>query len=407
MISISQNGLLHWLESLGLHRFGTAYACTTGVICCLAYAATQSPSSPTRWGMLVPITGLTFTTARSVLEIRAFSPYLVTIGMTLGSNLFLECINHLLIRRVFIDLEKRPNGESAVYYAFRQGTDLVFNKRLIGTAQEVKGVPKFSSKDPSYVPSKTQFVAFRATRALLLYLFLGMLLREPPPEIVNICRPSDRTPFPIRLVQGTVGIEEYITRLALTLSFQMSSVLFQMLGHDCVSLIAVGILNNDPAAWPPRFSSITTAYSVRRFWNPFWHQDLRAILTCFSNLIADNILRLPKKGIIQRYTKIYLGFGISGLLHIYGDRAAGIPPSESTAVQYFLLNATGILIEDAAKAIYHLAVTDRGLAERPPLWQKVVGYLWTMFYLSLITPPWACRFLLGETLPVPGFSSLK
>ncbi|RDW62420.1 hypothetical protein BP6252_11853 [Coleophoma cylindrospora] len=407
MISFSQDGLQKWLASFDLHRFGTAYACTIGVICCLAYAATQSPSSRIRWWMLVPITGLTMTTARSVLDIPAFSPFRVAIGMTLGVNLVLESINHLCIRKVFIDLNKRPKGESAVYYALRQGTDLVFNKRLIGTAHQVKGVPKFSSKDPSYVPSRTQFITFRATRAILLYLVLGMLLREPPPEIVSFCRPSDRTSFPIRLVQGTVGTEEFTTRFAFTLSYLASSVLFQILGHDCISLIAVGILNNDPAAWPPRFDSITTAYTIRRFWNPFWHQDLRATLTCYSPLISDNILQLPKKGVLQRYAKIYLGFGISGLMHIYSDLASNVPLSETKAMNYFLLSATGVLIEDLAIAIYRLAVPDRGSAGQPPLWQKVVGFLWTLFYTSLVTPQWACTLVLGGTLPMPGFPRLE
>jgi hypothetical protein len=407
----SQSQFQHWLVSLELHLYMMTYACTFLVICCLVYASIQSPVSRVRWLMLVPIIALTFTSAKSVLATDTWPPMRVAMAITLGVNLALECINHLCVRRAFIDLSKKHHDKYTAWYAFRHGADLVFNKRLIGTPHQVKGVPAFDSRNPGHVPSRTQFLTFRTARVVILLGIGILLIRDPTPEILRACHPGEGPVFPIRMLQGAVDIEEYTYRFILTISFLISAVLFQILGHDIISLVAVGIFNNNPAAWPPRFGSVATAYNIRGFWGTFWHQDLRAMLTCYSNMISDNILHLPKTGILQRYAKIYLCFGISGVVHIYGEKAGNISLSETRVVAFFLQCATGILIEDLAKAIYHWVLTDQGFTSQgtrvPLLWHKVVGYLWTVFYLSLITPQWACPYITGERLPIPGFAGLN
>ncbi|RDW87522.1 hypothetical protein BP5796_03216 [Coleophoma crateriformis] len=406
MVSSSQSRPQNWLKLFDLHQFGTAFTCTVGVICCLAYATTQKPCSRIRWVMLVPTIGLALTTAYSVLEVQAFPPLRTVVGFTLGVCLALESINHLCVRRTFIDLKKTPCGRYTIHNALYQGADLVFNKRSIRTPYQVKGVPMFNSKNPSYVPSRSRFLVLRTARILVLNVVCSVLLSEPAPEVLSICRPVSRVAFPIRLVQGNVSVTEYINRFILTLGFLTFTILIQLAGYDEVSVIGVGLLNNDPADWPPRFDSITTAYNIRRFWNTFWHQDLRALLTCFANLVSDNVLRLPKRGVLQRYTKIYLCFGISGLLHIYGDKLGNVSLSETGVLWFFLHSATGILIEDLVKAVYHWAFTDRGFTSygvgQPPRWQKILGYMWTLFYLTLVTPQWACPFMTGKMPKMPG-----
>jgi len=114
-----------------------------------------------------------------------------------------------------------------------------------------------------------------------------------------------------------------------------------------------------------------------------WHQWLRKQLEENSNFISSSILRIPNGTLLARYTKIVLAFGISGLLHYLTAITTGLPPSHTGDLTYFLMQALGIMCEDAVQALYR-----RNTSGKPGSWTRIVGYIWVSLFLIWTTPQW-------------------
>jgi hypothetical protein len=120
----------------------------------------------------------------------------------------------------------------------------------------------------------------------------------------------------------------------------------------------------------------------------FWHQNIRATFEGISNYITHDLLHLPKGSLIARYSNLYISFIVSGLIHIGTDFAVGVSLRESGSLQYFSTLATGIMLEDAIQAIWSHIVGPNRPGQPTPLWQRCVGYLWTILFMVWCTPKW-------------------
>lgn len=120
----------------------------------------------------------------------------------------------------------------------------------------------------------------------------------------------------------------------------------------------------------------------------FWHQNIRATFESISNYITHDLLHLSKGSLVARYSKIYIAFIVSGLLHLGTDFGVGVRFRNSGALQYFCTCATGIMFEDAVEAIWRRLVGPYGSKQPTPRWQRYVGYVWTILFLCWCTPRW-------------------
>ena len=112
------------------------------------------------------------------------------------------------------------------------------------------------------------------------------------------------------------------------------------------------------------------------------------MLTSPARLVTYSVLGLRKGGLAGRYLSILLTFFLSGVLHMCGSSAYGIPWHESGAVRYFCMQALGIVIEDAVQAGY-IAITgsdDRRQGGRPSLWKRFLGYIWVACFQAWSMP---------------------
>ena len=127
--------------------------------------------------------------------------------------------------------------------------------------------------------------------------------------------------------------------------------------------------------------------------------------------------------LFTRYLELFLVFGLLGSLHLYIEVARGLQWEESGALDFSLLMATGIMVEDCfrwiigvenddgAKTVHDEGGESRiGPSERFALGERVIGYIWVLLYFSWATPVWRYP-LMRNTLstkegPVP-FSFLS
>lgn len=116
----------------------------------------------------------------------------------------------------------------------------------------------------------------------------------------------------------------------------------------------------------------------------FWHQCLRQGLNGHADVIADSVLKIPRATLLSRYTRLFLAFLISGLIHHSSDLAMGIPRAEAGSLVLFLLQPLGIMLEDAIQTLTRRFPTSRSLDQV----RRVVGYVWVVVFLSWSTPKW-------------------
>lgn len=125
----------------------------------------------------------------------------------------------------------------------------------------------------------------------------------------------------------------------------------------------------------------------------FWHQYQRQRLSGPANFMTNDLLGLQKGTLVARYTAIFLTFLLSGFMHLAADLASGIPWQQSGAIRFFCIQVIGIMLEDGVQAIYRSA---RGLHRspgnrspgQPPLWTRLIGYIWVLAFLSWSSPAW-------------------
>ena len=88
---------------------------------------------------------------------------------------------------------------------------------------------------------------------------------------------------------------------------------------------------------------------------------------------------------MQRYTNVFVVFFFSGGLHVVLDVVQGIPAQESGAMLFFATAPLGLMIEDGIKAGWKYVSTSQASSQKgpKPLWQRVLGFLWSMAWLGV------------------------
>ena len=118
----------------------------------------------------------------------------------------------------------------------------------------------------------------------------------------------------------------------------------------------------------------------------FWHQLLQQPLTSMGTSITRDLLGLPSRSLLERYTNVFVVFFLSGGLHVVLDFVQGIPMQESGAMLFFATAPVGLLIEDGIKALWKsLSPPDKSVPR--PMWHRTLGLLWAMAWLG-ITSTW-------------------
>ncbi|KAH7408179.1 membrane bound O-acyl transferase family-domain-containing protein [Phaeosphaeria sp. MPI-PUGE-AT-0046c] len=205
----------------------------------------------------------------------------------------------------------------------------------------------------------------------------------PPPPNATELFSEQRIRFFSRL--GEVSREELAVRV--TGSFVYWCNIYAVL-HGLFSfaaVLSVGLGLSKIENWKPLFGSLRDATSLRGFWGKFWHQSLRDNLYEPATFLSDKVLRLSP-GILARYTKLFMAFLISGLMHAFAEVATGLDLQHGAAVRFFCTQATGIILEDAAIAIFSHGKRTKGTVSSSLLCS--LGYIWVVCFMAWSTPAW-------------------
>ena len=140
--------------------------------------------------------------------------------------------------------------------------DQASSRRRIGTPWQIKNVPPFSSRDPSYVPSRSSFL-LRTARSIFfcqLIWYIGSTQQLPDATLVAI----NKQPLVSRFREVTA--EEIAFRAGCTAISYVQIVATLKIFPHVFGFVAVASGLSEPAAWPPSFGALSELYSIRQFW---------------------------------------------------------------------------------------------------------------------------------------------
>ncbi|KZT63295.1 hypothetical protein DAEQUDRAFT_641339, partial [Daedalea quercina L-15889] len=148
--------------------------------------------------------------------------------------------------------------------------------------------------------------------------------------------------------------------------------------------VALGI--SLPRDWPEVYGRWSDSYTIRRFWGRTYHQLLRR-LTAGIGKACCRAFGLRPGTWQSRYTQLYAGFAVSGLLHCGGDLMVN-PSFFGSSFPFFFSQALAITFEDIVIEL----VRRSGIKCPRPL-AHVIGYAWAVLWLC-ISAPWLINWTL-------------
>lgn len=240
------------------------------------------PSSPNRLLMLPAIlsgAALTLIAAIRTTDITAMHTF---IGTEYSPLLALRVVDLVCLSWVYYQDDLRDAAATAKNCSTNQSivldpspfklmnplwwsVDLVINYRQVGTARQVKNIPRFNSKRPSYIPSRRSFLLFRISRFVLFYLLMDFVDTQPVTDAETKFAPGKER-IVARILGGKFLLADFTETVSITAGFLVCTCFTLMLGYDFLSIVGVGLGVNRVEDWPPLYGSIKEAYSLSRFW---------------------------------------------------------------------------------------------------------------------------------------------
>ncbi|KAJ5128592.1 hypothetical protein N7448_002309 [Penicillium atrosanguineum] len=302
-------------------------------------------------------------------------------------TIIFQCLNLLLINpkdNSDVPAEVDQGLVDRLYYA----TSLFTQPRGVNTAWQVKNCPsqpQYYQRRGWIIPPRDRFLIRQIAIAVWQYLALDVFATLALQQALEQKKHETLPPT----VQWDLSVEQWIERIIsnLVAGFVVSRILIDF-HHRAFSIIIVGLRLDSPSNCPPLFGKAANAYTLRGFWGKFWHQLLRQPLTSVSKFITRDLLGLPSQTSAEKYMNIFTIFFFSGALHVVLDTVQGIPADESGAMLFFSLAPLGLLIEDGIRTLWR-AFVDLSYGNQTnkkgtlPMWQKTLGFLWTMVWLGV------------------------
>lgn len=115
----------------------------------------------------------------------------------------------------------------------------------------------------------------------------------------------------------------------------------------------------------------------------FWHQTNARKFTTISHYLVHDLFEIRRGTTIARCLRILAAFMSSGIMHMLVDLASGINLSSSGAMNFFIAQALGLIIEDAVIHAYRRLPRETRLSK---VAENGIGFSWVSLFLAWSVP---------------------
>lgn len=155
---------------------------------------------------------------------------------------------------------KAPSSSDRLCFGFSVSAQ----SRFPGTSWAVKNIPRFRRADPSFVPSKAEFLTRNFLKCCVHIFIIRLSTQLGNPSNNPIVFSSDRIAFFRRL--NDISVDELISRFLGTLGYWTIQYLIIDLLYSLLAIAAISLNITEVDTWPPVFGHVDEAWSLRQFW---------------------------------------------------------------------------------------------------------------------------------------------
>ena len=138
------------------------------------------------------------------------------------------------------------------------------SNRYIASPYQSRNVPPYSYSDPSFVPTRSNFLLKKAVILAACYFAIDILAQGDQPDKNPILYGVNRVYFFRRL--DDVTMEEFITRTITSVFYWVGSYLVVQGYYTGLAWLSVASGFDRPELWRPNFGPLSQVYTVRGFW---------------------------------------------------------------------------------------------------------------------------------------------
>jgi hypothetical protein len=156
------------------------------------------------------------------------------------------------------------------------------------------------------------------------------------------------------------------------------------------AIFSIAVLGTPYSQWQtPLFGPISSAWSLRRWFNGFWYKLMRKGFTVNASWFVERYLGLTRGTVASRIAILLVSFAMSGIMHAAAawsiDRHCG---SGTRVLWYNLALALAIIVEDIVQRIYVLVLKEMGFKRNTCFTkaERIVGYCWVALWFVEALP---------------------
>ncbi|KAF2636270.1 hypothetical protein P280DRAFT_473121 [Massarina eburnea CBS 473.64] len=160
--------------------------------------------------------------------------------------------------------------------------------------------------------------------------------------------------------------------------------------HDCCAVVFIIIGLDESWEWPPFFGVISQVWSIRRFWNMFWHRVIYRSFSSHASIIS-RALGIRQNSQLARYVNAFLVFGLSAVMHSLISAKFGNRCAWGRTMAYWTMQPVAFILEHVVQSVWHATLRrsvrrllgNNGLLN---VCERLVGYVWVVVWLLWEAP---------------------